>query len=124
MYLFKGEKSLSAEMEINYFYHAVALWKHEISNEKHEEIRRSSDSLFKKNFKGLWAATFLLKLLEGSCQESKITGTPAEAGDVSPLVHRSLEDQFVSLMVTEERAKFSADYQRLFVLIDHNKETV
>ena len=78
----------------------------------------------RKNFKGLWAATFLLELLEGSCQESKITGTPAEAGDVSPLVHRSLEDQFVSLMVTEERAKFSADYQRLFVLIDHNKETV
>ncbi|RMX58080.1 hypothetical protein pdam_00013832 [Pocillopora damicornis] len=63
-------------------------------------------------------------ILVGSCQESKITGTPAEAVDVSPLVHRSLEDQFVSLMVTEERAKFSADYQRLFVLIDHNKETV
>ena len=124
MYLFKGEKSLSAEMEINYFYHAVTLWKHEISNEKHEEIRRSSDSLFKKNFKGLWAATFLLELHEGSCQESKITGTPAETVDVSPVVHRSLEDQFVSLMVTEERAKFSADYQRLFVLIDHNKETV
>ena len=124
MYLFKGEKSLSAEMEINYFYHAVALWKHEISNEKHEEIRRSSDSLFKKNFKGLWAATFLLELHEGSCQESKITGTPAETVDVLPVVHRSLEDQFVSLMFTEERAKFSADYQRLFVLIDHNKETV
>ena len=124
MYLFKGEKSLSAEMEINYFYHAVTLWKHEISNEKHEEIRRSSDSLFKKNFKGLWAATFLLELHEGSCQESKITGAPAETVDVSPVVHRSLEDQFVSLMVTEERAKFSADYQRLFVLIDHNKETV
>ena len=111
MYLFKGEKSLSAEMEINYFYHAVALWKHE-------------NSLFKKNFKGLRAATFLLELHEGSCQESKITGTPAETVDVSPVVHRSLEDQFVSLIVTEERAKFSADYQRLFVLIDHNKETV
>ena len=32
-----------------YFYRAVALWKDEISDEKHEEIPRSSDSLFEKN---------------------------------------------------------------------------
>ena len=33
----------------NYIYRAVALRKDEISNEKHEEIPRSSDSLFEKN---------------------------------------------------------------------------
>ena len=35
----------------NYFYRAVALWKDEISDGKHEEVPHSSDSLFKKNSK-------------------------------------------------------------------------
>ena len=30
----------------NYFYRAVALWKDEISDKKHKEIPRSSDSFF------------------------------------------------------------------------------
>ena len=38
----KGEKSLSAEM--NFF----ALWRDETSDEKREEISRSSSSLFQK----------------------------------------------------------------------------
>ena len=33
----------------NYFNRAVALWKDEISDEKHEDIPRPSDSLFEKN---------------------------------------------------------------------------
>ena len=36
IYLLKGEKSLSAEMEL--FYRAVALRRNKINNEKHEEI--------------------------------------------------------------------------------------
>ena len=31
------------------FYRDVALWKDEISNEKHEKIPRSSDNLFENN---------------------------------------------------------------------------
>ena len=32
-----------------FFYGAVVLWKDEISDEKHKEIPRSSESLFEKN---------------------------------------------------------------------------
>ena len=57
-------------------------------------------------------------------RKSKITGTQAETVDISSVVHRSLRDQFVSLIVTEEKVQFWANYQRWFVLIDHNKEAV
>ena len=76
-----------------------------MKKKKHEEIPSSSDGLFEKNPK-----------------VSKITRTPAETVDTSSVVHRSLRDQLVSLIVTEERVKFWANYQRWFVLIDHNKE--
>ena len=91
---------LSAEMEI-IFYRAVALWKDEISDGKHEEISSSSDSLFEKKSKGLWVVTFLLELPEGSRQEKQDHGgTPEEPVDISSVLHRSLRDQFVSLVVT------------------------
>ena len=99
-YYLKGEMSLSAEMEI-IFYRAVALWKDEISDGKHEEISSSSDSLFEKKSKGLWVVTFLLELPEGSWQEKQDHGgTPEETVDISSVLHRSLRDQFVSLVVT------------------------
>ena len=84
------------------FYRAVTLCKDEISNEKHEEIPRSSDSLFEKNPKV--SATFLLELLEGSFPV--ITGILVETVEISSVVHRSLRDQFVSLIVTEKRVQF------------------
>ena len=74
-----------------------------------ENIRKSLVQVIvclRKKSKGLRAATFLPELLETSCQESKITGTPAETVDISSVVHRSLRDQFVSLKVTEERVQF------------------
>ena len=99
-YYLKGEMSLSAEMEI-IFYRAVALWKDEISDGKHEEISSSNDSLFEKKSKGLWVVTFLLELPEGSWQEKQDHGgTPEETVDISSVLHRSLRDQFVSLVVT------------------------
>ena len=39
-------------------------------------------------------------------RKSKITGTQAETVDISSVVHRSLRDQFVSLIVTEEKVQF------------------
>ena len=86
-----------------YFYRAVALWKDEISDEKHEEIPRSSDSLFEKNPKVFQLQLFFSNSLKDLVRKSKITGTPAETVDISSVVHHSLRDRFVSLIVTEER---------------------
>ena len=95
----------------NYFYQAVALWKDEISDEKHKEIPRSNDSLFEKNPK---VSAELQLIFSNSSKDlvrkSKITGIPTETVDISLVVHRSLRDQFVSLIVTEERVQFWADY--------------
>ena len=121
IYFLKGEKSLSAEMEI-IFTELMLTEKIKWAMKKHEEIPSSSDRLFEKNPKVFEPQFFLLELPEGSCQESKITGTPAETVDVSSAVHRSLRDQFVSLIATEERVQSWANHQRWFVLIDHNKE--
>ena len=108
----------------NYFYRAVALWKDEIGDEKHEEIPRSSDSLFEKNPKVFELQLFFSNSLKDLVRKCNITGTPAETVDISSVVHRFLTDHFVSLIVTEERVQFWADYQRWFVRIHHNKEAV
>ena len=108
----------------NYFYRAVALWKDEIGDGKHEEIPRSSDSLFEKNPKVFELQLFFSNSLKDLVRKSNITGTPAETVDISSVVHRFLRDHFVSLIVTEERVQFWADYQRWFVRIHHNKEAV
>ena len=94
----------------NYFHRAVALWKDEISDEKHEEIPRSSDSLFGKNPKVPELQLFFSDSSKDLVKKSKITRTPAETVDISSVVHRSLRDQFVSLIVTEEWVQFWADY--------------
>ena len=104
----------------NYFYRAVSLWKDEIGDEKHEEIPRSSDSLFEKNPKVFELQLFFSNSLKDLVRKSNITGTPAETVDISSVVHRFLRDHFVSLIVTEERVQFWADYQRWFVRIHHN----
>ena len=90
----------------NYFYCAVALGKDEISDENHEEIPRSSDSLFEENPKVSELQLFLSNSLKDLVKKSKITGIPAETVDISSVVHRSLRDLFVSLIVTEERVQF------------------
>ena len=123
IYFLYGEKSLSTEMEI-IFFRAVALWKDEIGDEKHEEIPRSSDSLFEKNPKVFELQLFFSNSLKDLVRKCNITGTPAETVDISSVVHRFLTDHFVSLIVTEERVQFWADYQRWFVRIHHNKEAV
>ena len=103
-----------------YVYRAVALWKDEISDEKHEEIPRSSDSLFEV----FELQLFFLNSLKDLVRKSKITGTPAETVDILSVVYRSQGDRFVSLIVKEERVQLWADYQRWFVCIHHNKEAV
>ena len=92
----------------NYFYQAVALWKDETSNEKHEEIPCSS--LFEKNPKVSELQLFFSNSLKDLVRKSKITGIPADTVDISAVVHCSLRDQFVSLIVTEERVQFWAEY--------------
>ena len=94
----------------NYFYRAVALWKDEISDEKHEEIPRSSDSLFEKNPKVSELQLFSSNSLKDLVRKSKIAGIPAETAEISSVVHRSLRDQFVSLIVTGKKVQFLADY--------------
>ena len=80
----------------NYFYRAVALWKDEISDEKHEEIPRSSDSLFEKNPKVSELQLFFSNSSKDLVRKSKITGIPAETVDISLVVHRFLRNQFLS----------------------------
>ena len=74
----------------NYFYRAVALWKDEISDEKHEEIPRSSDSLFEKNPKVSELQLFFSNSSKDLVRKSKITGIPAEIVDISSVVPASL----------------------------------
>ena len=73
---------------------------------KHEEIPSSSDRLFEKNPKVFKLQFFFSNSLKDPVRKSKITGTPAETVNISSVVHRSLSDQFVSLIVTEERIQF------------------
>ena len=105
-----------------YFYRAVALWKDEISDEKHEEIPRSSDSLFEKNSKVFELQLFFSNSLKDLVKKSKIAGTPAETVDISSAVHHSLRDRFVSLIVTEERVQLWANYQHWFVRIHSSQQ--
>ena len=92
-----------------------------MEKKKHEEIPRSSDSLFEKNPKVFELQFSFSHSLKDLFRKSKITRTPAETVDTSSVVHRSLRDQLVSLIVTEERVQFWANYH---YLIDHNKEAV
>lgn len=61
----KGEKSLSAEMNFFYSKADVALWRDETSDEKREEIRRSSSSLFQKYPKVFYSPLLLFSTWNG-----------------------------------------------------------
>ena len=78
IYLLKGEKSLSADME-TIFYRAAALSKDEISDEeKHAEIPKSSDSMFDKNPKVSELQLFFSNSMKDRVKKSKIT--PGNSG--------------------------------------------
>ena len=49
----------------NCFYRAIALWRDEMSDEKHEEIRRLSSAWIEKNPKVF--QPLLFELCEGTC---------------------------------------------------------
>ena len=49
---------------------------------------------------------FFSNSLKDLVRKSKFTGTPTETVDISSVVHRSLRDQFVSLIAAEERVQF------------------
>ena len=51
----------------NCFYRAIALWGDEMSDEKHEEIRRLSSTLIEKKTEGFSAFALLFELCEGTC---------------------------------------------------------
>ena len=76
-----------------------------MSDEKHEEIPRLSESLFEKNPKVFELQLFFLNSLKDLVKKSKITGTPAETVDISSVAHHSLRDRFVSFIVTEEKVQ-------------------
>ena len=74
VYFLKGEKSLSAVMEI-IFYRADAHRKDKISDElNHKEIPSSSDSLFEKNPKIFELQFFFSNSLKVPFRKNKITG--------------------------------------------------
>ena len=60
----------------------------------------------RKNSKVSELQLFFSNSLKDLVRKSKITGIPAETVDISAVVHCSLRDQFVSLIVTEERVQF------------------
>ena len=62
----------------NCFYRAIALWRDETSDKKHEEIRRLSSSLIEKTPKVFELLLFASNSVEEHVKNSKITGTWAE----------------------------------------------
>ena len=66
----------------NCFYRAIALWRDETSDKKHEEIRRLSSSLIEKNPKVFEPLLFASNSVEEHVKNSKITGTWAETVDI------------------------------------------
>ena len=66
----------------NCFYRAIALWNDEISNEKHEEIRRLSSTLIGRNPKVFEPLLFSSTSVEDHVKNNKITGTWVENVDI------------------------------------------
>ena len=66
----------------NCFYRAIALWRDETSDKKHEEIRRLRSSLIEKNPKVFEPLLFASNSVEEHVKNSKITGTWAETVDI------------------------------------------
>ena len=66
----------------NCFYRAIALWNDEVSDEKHEEIRRLSSRLIQRNPKVFEPLLFSSNSVEDHVKNSKITGTWAETVDI------------------------------------------
>ena len=63
MYLLKGAKSSE---ETGIFTALIALWRGEMSDEKHEEIRRLGSALIEKKSEGISATTPLFELCKGT----------------------------------------------------------
>ena len=59
----------------NCFYRAIALWRDEMTDEKHEEIRRLSSTLIQKNPKIFQPSLFSLNSVREHVKKSKIMGT-------------------------------------------------
>ena len=59
----------------NCFYRAIALWRDEMTDEKHEEIRRLSSTLIQKNPKIFQPSLFCLNSVREHVKKSKIMGT-------------------------------------------------
>ena len=51
----------------NCFYRAIALWREEMTDEKHEEICRLSSTLLEKKSEGFSAVSLRFELCEGTC---------------------------------------------------------
>jgi len=66
----------------NCFYRAIALWRDEMTDEKHEEIRRLSSTLIEKNPKVFQPLLFSSNSVKDHVKKSMITGTWAETVDI------------------------------------------
>ena len=115
----------------NCFYHAFALWRDEISGEKHEEIGRLSSALTEKISEGFSAATLLFQLCEGTCYKEK-----QDHGHLGIVVHRCLSDRFVPsrrhrkkgftfkpIMITDSCSSITTKKQRIFLISTSEQHT-
>jgi len=66
----------------NCFHRAIALWRDEMSYEKHEEIHRLSSTLIEKNPKVFRPLLFSSHSVKEHVKRSKIMGTWAETVDI------------------------------------------
>ena len=66
----------------NCFYRTIALWRDEMSDEKHEEIRRLSSTLIERNPKVFQPFLFASNSVKEHVEKSKITGTWTETVDI------------------------------------------
>ena len=99
----------------NCFYRAIALWNDEVSDEKHEQIRRLSSSLIERNLKVFEPLLFSSNSVEDLVKNSKITGTWAETVDIfscASLLERpictfssSQKKWYITLMYHDEYAQ-------------------
>ena len=116
IYLLKTQKSLSAGRWI-LFLPSWCSWKGRNKQWKTWGNPGSSDSLFEKNPKLFEQQLFFSNSLKDLVRKGKIMGIPVETVDISSDVHRSLRDQFVSLIVTQEKGSVLS---RLSTLIGSN----
>ena len=117
------------------FYRAIALWRDEMSDEKHEVVGRLSSALIEQNPKVFEPLLFSLNFVKEHHKKSKITGTWAETVDIFSCASRpvwtfstSQKKWFTSkpIMITDSCSSITTKKQCNFfkqVLVSSKQQT-